>query len=406
MTTFPHADPAPLTQLASALQRVHSGLYDAVGSFDSAALTSKPWRGAAGDGFRSRAQALAAATAETAESSVSIVPALRELAAAIEACRARHEAGVELEQAALPYVPDTNAAVAAGQRAQAEAILSYRAAAARCAAAVNAATARLAAVDADPTIDGTDAAGSFVDGVWFSGTETRDPTWPGLADSSPPWSMLDPTDPNYPAPDQVPSGLMPHPDVSQRNKRGHPYPATDPTVRWILPHEGEGYVVYKPDESGVSAYAPADAQLRHRGEQDLFDQVGTRHTIESQQRLAGAWSALYPDRPLEYGDVSLQGGLSTADHGTHGDGRAFDMRPIRREGTGPYGRDNGGFSVGPNGIYDEEATKDFLRLLHRQHPGATVYFNDKDILNDPEFAAWVDYRKDHDDHLHVMIPGD
>lgn len=400
MTAFPAAEPAPLTALATALRQVRDDLYDAVGSLDGATLTSRSWTGAAGDGFRRRAQSLASATAETAESAASIVPALREMAAAIEACRTRHDAGADLERAALPHVPDTNAAVAAGQRAQAEAVVAYRTAAARCAAVVNAATARLTAVDADPTVDGTDAAGQFVDGVWFVGTEDREVDWLGSDQRTPPpWSMLDPADPSYPPPDQVPGGLMPHPDAAQRNKDGKGYPDTDPSVRWVLPATGDGYVVYNQNDSSLSRHAPADAQARHPNRRDVLDQVGTRHTIESQQRIAGEWERLYPNRPLEYGDVSLQGGLSTADHSTHGDGRAFDMRPIRQEGSG-----TNGFTYGQTSVYDREATKDFLRLLRRQYPGATVLFNDPQIHDDPEFDAWVNSSGGHDNHLHVVIP--
>lgn len=400
MSSFPAADPGPLTTLVSALGRLRDGMYDAVGSVDGAALTSQPWTGAAGDAFRARAQALAAATAEAAESAVAIVPALREMAAAIESCRGRHDAGADLEQAALPYLPDTRGAVAAGQRAQAEAITAYRTSAARCAAAVSAAAARLAAIDADPTVDGTDAAGGFVDGEFYAGTE-RDPLgWIGGSQQSPQWSMLDPDDPTCPPPDQVPSGQMPYPDTSQRNKWGNAYPSTDPSVRWILPDRGEGYVVYNQNDSALSAFAPADARARHPRERGVLDQVGTRHTIESQQRIAGEWSVLSPGRPLEYGDVSLQGGLSTADHSTHGDGQAFDMRPIRQAGTG-----SAGFTYDQSTVYDQEATKDFLRLLRRQHPDATVYFNDPQVRDDPEFRGWVSYSADHDNHLHVIIPG-
>lgn len=391
MTQFPAAQPAAITALADNLTRINEALYRVVGELDRAAITtSTRWRGAAASAFTTRMNAFSASVADTAEATASAVPALRTLAATIESARDRHAGAADLERRAIPHLPDTANAVAAAQRAQGDAVSAYQAAGQRCATVLQRAASRLAAVDVDPATPGSDEAGRLVGGRWFAGSEfdLMDAMFPRS------WTFPAPSA-EYPAPTQVPADRMPLPDGSD-GTRG----STDPRVRWILPPTGEGYETYNVNDSRLGVNAPSE--LRDRigsGPAGVWDQVGTRRTIESQQRLADEWAGSYPGRPLEYGDVSLQGGVDTNDHGTHGDGHAFDMRPVR-SGTGD------GPLTWQSGNYDQAATRDLLRIVRRQHPNATVYFNDPAIRSDPEFRGWVTRSAGHDNHLHVILPDD
>jgi Penicillin-insensitive murein endopeptidase len=63
----------------------------------------------------------------------------------------------------------------------------------------------------------------------------------------------------------------------------------------------------------------------------VYDQIGTKVTIQNVQDIAKEWNAKYPNNPLEIGDISLQGGLNTADHKGHQNGKIVDIRPIRTD---------------------------------------------------------------------------
>lgn len=104
-------------------------------------------------------------------------------------------------------------------------------------------------------------------------------------------------------------------------------------------------------------------------------------------------------RNLEYGDVSRPGGVNTPDHATHNNGKAFDIRPMRKSGSG-------GFDYTQTSIYDQSLTKDFILLIVRLYPGTTFYFNDS-ALNTTDRATrdYVSPSGGHNNHLHVMFPG-
>ena len=131
-----------------------------------------------------------------------------------------------------------------------------------------------------------------------------------------------------------------------------------------------------------------------------YDQIGTKETVEAMIQIAREWKVLHSDRLLQYGDVSRPGGINTPDHSEHNTGKAFDMRPLRKDGRLE------GLTHGQKSVYSFELTKEFILLAVRLYPGTTVYFNDKALYQeDAHTKNIVDPSPKHDDHLHVMFPG-
>ncbi|MGI8787729.1 MAG: hypothetical protein ACR2HG_08225 [Pyrinomonadaceae bacterium] len=163
-----------------------------------------------------------------------------------------------------------------------------------------------------------------------------------------------------------------------------------------LPVSGVGFVIYNPDDfkNDKSYKALKDTEYG-------YDQIGTKETIEAMMRIAKEWNALHPDRLLQYGDISRPGGINTPDHGTHNNGKVFDVRPLRNDSqTGNAAKLTYG-----DPTYDRNLTKEFILLVRKLYPGTKFYFNDKKIWEDREFNSFVERRGGHDNHLHVIFPG-
>lgn len=164
-------------------------------------------------------------------------------------------------------------------------------------------------------------------------------------------------------------------------------------ICWDLPNGGTGFVVYSPDDLRRN-----DTYYKKLNDNYGYDQIGTKETVDSVMKIGIEWNVLHPEQPLQIGDISRPGGVNTPDHGTHNNGKIFDMRPLQK-------------TYAPNGLtwnsanYSSELTKDFIRLAIKSVPGTTVYFNDKNIHTDKEFNKIVSQMGGHDDHLHVMFPG-
>ena len=112
------------------------------------------------------------------------------------------------------------------------------------------------------------------------------------------------------------------------------------------------------------------------------------------------WKSKGTGAYFEIGDISRAGGLDTSAHETHEDGKAFYMRPIRNDGG--FGRAFTWENVPP---YHREWTKGFIRIVLQLYPGSLFYFDDSQIYDDPEFRGKVIKYRDHDNHLHVILPG-
>lgn len=160
-------------------------------------------------------------------------------------------------------------------------------------------------------------------------------------------------------------------------------------VIWELPEKGEGYFIYNRNDLAGRKGLDDDKGL---------DEIGTKETVERIIAIAKEWNKLHADQPLQIGDISRPGGIDTPDHETHMDGKAFDMRPLRKkDGTG-------GFTYNDASIYSADLTKEFIRCVRLLYPKTTFYFNDKKIYEDNEFKSFVSKKGGHDNHIHIMLP--
>ncbi len=172
----------------------------------------------------------------------------------------------------------------------------------------------------------------------------------------------------------------------QWNKNG-PRVTFDASVCWKLPTQGTGFTTYNVDDLKGK-----------RNDVYGYDQIGTKETIDAMIKLAGEWNSLHPDKLLQYGDISRPGGINTPDHGTHMNGKAFDMRLLRNDSQllGLTYNDK---------AYHRDFTKEFILIAVKLFSGTTVYFNDSVLHKDSETRSYVSPMGGHDDHLHVMFPG-
>lgn len=118
---------------------------------------------------------------------------------------------------------------------------------------------------------------------------------------------------------------------------------------------------------------------------DGLDQIGTKETVDAVIRIAQEWKNLYSDKKLQIGDLSRPGGLNTSEHDTHNVGMAWDMRIPRKDNALVGMALNASTSDHPQ--YDREATKKFIRLARGIYSETTIYFNDKNILNEAELRV-------------------
>jgi hypothetical protein len=141
----------------------------------------------------------------------------------------------------------------------------------------------------------------------------------------------------------------------------------------VLPESGTGFVGYNRERGGA-------------------DQYGTAWTIAAIIELAGLWFEICPGVPVQIGDISRRGGGAFPPHSSHRNGRDFDVRPIRRDGK-----------LLPCTIkdanYDQARTEMFVRLVRRKFPQATIYFNDRNLIN----KGLTERCPGHENHLHFRL---
>lgn len=156
----------------------------------------------------------------------------------------------------------------------------------------------------------------------------------------------------------------------------------DASVTVVLePTSGPGYTVYNREAGGV-------------------DQFGTALTVNALKALAAEW-ALTQGRPLiQYGDISRRGGgrffnaknPKLSDHATHRDGRAVDIRPMRKDGL-----------LAPTEVnhssYDPAMTKQLVLLIRQMFPKASVLFNDTKLID----QGLTKRAPGHHNHLHIQF---
>lgn len=166
----------------------------------------------------------------------------------------------------------------------------------------------------------------------------------------------------------------------------------DSNICWELPTSGAGFVVYNRDD------LKDVADLKDK---KGLDQIGTKETIDAMINIAKEWRVSHADRLLQYGDISRPGGINTPDHGTHNNGKVFDVRPLRNDSQ--VG-DSAKLTYNDSS-YDLGLTKEFILLIRRLYPGTKFYFNDSKIYGNREFSSFVTKMGGHDNHLHVIFPG-
>lgn len=167
-------------------------------------------------------------------------------------------------------------------------------------------------------------------------------------------------------------------------------------ICWQLPRQGAGFVVYNPDDLN-------EKQKPKYKDKHGYDQIGTKETVEAIITLAREWSVLHFDRKLQIGDMSRPGGINTPDHAGHETGKIVDIRPLRKDSKTGLGANLTYFDTG---VYDQELTKDFVRLALKLFTGMLIRFNDPKIANAAEFSGKIktDAKGVHNDHLHLEFP--
>lgn len=174
----------------------------------------------------------------------------------------------------------------------------------------------------------------------------------------------------------------------------------DPSICWQLPMSSAGFVVY--NQNDLHKDYPMAKRTSFKDEYG-YDQIGTKETIDAMIHIAKEWANLNTGRQLQYGDISRPGGVNTPDHKTHNNGKAFDIRPLRKDlATGKEGN----LSYSMANVYDRDLTKKFILLVVKLYPGTTFYFNDEELhRKDRDVNQSIEPKSGHNDHLHVMFPG-
>jgi conjugal transfer mating pair stabilization protein TraG len=97
--------------------------------------------------------------------------------------------------------------------------------------------------------------------------------------------------------------------------------------------------------------------------------------------------------PFQVGDISRRGGGPFPPHSAHQNGNEADLRPFRRDGEmAPCSH----FDL----EYDQDATREFIEMVHERNPRAIVLFNDPQLV----YEGHCRYYGGHDNHLHVRLP--
>jgi len=147
------------------------------------------------------------------------------------------------------------------------------------------------------------------------------------------------------------------------------------------PTSGPGYTVYNREAGGA-------------------DQIGTALTVNALKALAAQWALTQGRPPIQYGDISRRGGgrffnasnPKLSDHATHRDGRAVDIRPMRRDGLLAPTEVN-------HATYDPATTKQLVLLIRQMFPKASVLFNDTKLIS----QGLTKKAAGHHNHLHIQF---
>lgn len=146
-----------------------------------------------------------------------------------------------------------------------------------------------------------------------------------------------------------------------------------------------GFVLLSEKGSGYYHYAG--------GDDPKTDAWGGAATIKCIEDAAREWKRRYPHRPdIGVGDISLRRGGRFPPHHSHRKGVDFDVRPLRKRGTGPV-------SVGRSG-YSREYTRDMIKVFIETCQVRKVYFNDLSIARSMDK---VSTHPGHHNHVHFNV---
>jgi peptidoglycan hydrolase-like protein with peptidoglycan-binding domain len=149
---------------------------------------------------------------------------------------------------------------------------------------------------------------------------------------------------------------------------------TNKDIDSVLPMSGEGFRTYNREPQGA-------------------DQFGTQLTVNALIALAKAWFLIHPEVPIQFGDMSRRFGGKFPPHKSHQSGRDADVRPIRK--------DNQMAAITmTEAQYDSKRTEEFVRLVLKMFPGATIFFNDPKIVS----KGLTKPLGGHHNHLHIRLP--
>lgn len=141
-----------------------------------------------------------------------------------------------------------------------------------------------------------------------------------------------------------------------------------------LPARGDGFTTYRRKSRGAN-------------------QVGAPGMIDAIRDLGADWSQT-GHAPIALGDISRAGGGHMSGHEGHRDGLEVDVRPFRHDGRNAP-------TTWSSGQYDRATTRQFVEMVRGRHPGATILFNDPQLIRE----GLVQHYDGHDDHLHLRLGG-
>lgn len=169
----------------------------------------------------------------------------------------------------------------------------------------------------------------------------------------------------------------------------------NPEIRYELPLEGTGYKFYnRNDADKATNYSKSDGVTPELVGKRMPDQIGTKDVTERLASLGKEWDKKHPDRKLQYGDISLPGGVDTKAHKGHKDGYKVDVRPLRNDDK------LDSLTIHSKKEYSREYTREFIQLVLEKYPNTKIKFNDTELIK--EFPGVIT-RSDssHDNHLHL-----
>lgn len=152
----------------------------------------------------------------------------------------------------------------------------------------------------------------------------------------------------------------------------------------------------------LSSYDNVAIQTQLRPNENIslyYDKhYGTARTVELVRRVAQRYRAA-TGRVLRVGDLSQRGGGNIDGHKAHANGRNIDLDLSFNDGrTRIEPNREGNNATFRSPAYDRDATRELIRIIKQEYPGAKVFFNDPVLIQE----GLTSYLGNHDNHLHIQ----